>query len=300
MNTKQAKAEPFHEFLGRLGYQPARIRGDDLWYRSPFRPNERTPSFKIDRVKNVWYDHAAGQGGTIIDFVQQLNGLSDISRVLESIEDVLGRTPAPPRIVVAEPKAATLREAPIIEAVTEIHDRGLETYLGMRAIPVDLARRYMKEVVYRTGGATYRALAFSNDAGGFEVRNPGFKGTLGKKDVTFLPGENRKSAAVFEGPMDFLATLAHYKRDVSAASVLVLNSVALLERGANVLRTHGAERLYTYFDHDDAGREGLLALSGLGGWDVLDAGDFYRGHKDANEFLIARQRQHHRDDDHTR
>lgn len=299
MNTKQAKAEPLHEFLGRLGYQPARIRGDDLWYRSPFRPNERTPSFKIDRTKNVWYDHAMGQGGTIIDFVQELNGLPDISRVLESIEDVLGRTPAPPRFVMPEPKVATPREAPIIEAVTDIQDRGLETYLGMRAIPVDLARRYMKEVVYRTGGATYRALAFGNDAGGLEVRNPGFKGTLGKKDVTFLPGENRKSAAVFEGAMDFLATLAYYKREQSAASVLVLNSVALLHRGADVLRANQAERLYTYFDHDDAGRAGLLELSGMGDWDVLDAGDFYRDHKDANEFLIEK-RKRRRDDDHTR
>ena len=70
MNSKQAKAAPLHEFLGRMGYQPAAIRGNDLWYKSPFRPQERTPSFKIDCAKNVWYDHGMGAGGTVIDFVQ--------------------------------------------------------------------------------------------------------------------------------------------------------------------------------------------------------------------------------------
>ena len=95
MNTKQAKAEPLHEFLGRMGYQPAHVRGNDIWYRSPFRPTERTPSFKIDRTKNVWFDHGLGAGGTIIDFVQHLGGTTDISRVLSTISDVLGNAPRP-------------------------------------------------------------------------------------------------------------------------------------------------------------------------------------------------------------
>ena len=67
MNSKQAKELPLPDFLAQLGYQPANVRGPDIWYRSPFRPDERTPSFKIDRNKNVWFDFGLGQGGTIID-----------------------------------------------------------------------------------------------------------------------------------------------------------------------------------------------------------------------------------------
>jgi hypothetical protein len=60
MNSNQAKELSLPEFLAQLGYEPARLRGQDAWYTSPFRPGERTPSFKIDQVKNVWYDHGLG------------------------------------------------------------------------------------------------------------------------------------------------------------------------------------------------------------------------------------------------
>jgi hypothetical protein len=299
MNSKQAKAEPLHEFLGRLGYQPARIRGDDLWYTSPFRPGERTPSFKIDRVKNVWFDHAMGEGGTIIDFVAHLNGTAEISRVLSTIEGVLGQTPAPPRIVIPDQVAAA-REPPVIEGVREIQDATLETYLAMRGISVDLARMYLKEIAYRTGGKSYRALAFPNDSEGFDIRNPTFKGTIGKKDTTFIVGTNPKQSTVFEGVFDFLSVLTHYKREQSAANVLVLNSLALIERGGQRLRGTSTEQLYAYLDQDDAGRAGMLRFSELGEWEVIDGSSFYQGYKDANEFLVGRRRGQNRDDDRDR
>lgn len=298
MNSKQAKAEPLHEFLGRLGYQPARIRGDDLWYTSPFRPTERTPSFKIDRVKNVWFDHAMGEGGTIIDFVAHLNGTSEISRVLSTIEGILGQTPAP-RIELPRTREAP-REPPVIESVREIQDTTLETYLGMRGIAVDLARVYLKEIAYRTGAKSHRALALSNDADGYEIRNPTFKGTIGNKDTTFIAGTNPKQSAVFEGMFDFLSVLTHYKRDRSAANVLILNSLSLLERGGQRLRGTNTEQLYAYLDHDDAGRAGMLRFSELGEWEVLDGASFYQGYKDANEFLVGRQRDQNRGDDRAR
>ena len=298
MNSKQAKAEPLHEFLGRLGYQPARSRGDDLWYTSPFRPTERTPSFKIDRVKNVWFDHAMGEGGTIIDFVAHLNGTSEISRVLSTIEGILGQTPAP-RIELPRTREAP-REPPMIESVCEIQDTTLETYLGMRGIEVDLARMYLKEIAYRTGAKSHRALALSNDTDGYEIRNPTFKGTIGNKDTTFIAGTNPKQSAVFEGMFDFLSVLTHYKRDRSAANVLILNSLSLLERGGQRLRGTNTEQLYAYLDHDDAGRAGMLRFSELGEWEVLDGASFYQGYKDANEFLVGRQRDQNRDDDRAR
>ncbi|MBT1687384.1 CHC2 zinc finger domain-containing protein [Dawidia soli] len=54
-------------YLASLGYTPAKIRNNDYWYLSPFR-DEKTPSFKIDRKLNVWYDHGEGTGGNLIDF----------------------------------------------------------------------------------------------------------------------------------------------------------------------------------------------------------------------------------------
>ena len=284
MNSRQAKAEPLHEFLGRMGYQPAHIRGNDIWYKSPFRPAERTPSFKIDRAKNVWFDHGLGVGGTIIDFVQHLNGTADISRVLSTISDVLGNAPRPTIVLPDAPEHP--RVPPVIESVGMIEDRTLEAYVRSRAIPLDLARLYLKQIAYRVDGNPYRALAFENASGGFEVRNAGFKGTIGEKDLTYLSLAGSQQAAVFEGFFDFLSVLTHYQREQANANVLVLNSLSLLERGRRHLQVSEIQKLYAYLDHDDGGKAGLVTL-GNQTWEVVNASGLYAGHKDANEFLVA-------------
>lgn len=283
MNTKQAKAEPLHEFLGRMGYQPAHIRGNEIWYRSPFRPTEHTPSFKIDRAKNVWFDHGLGAGGTIIDFVQHLGGTTDISRVLSTISDVLGNAPRP--VIVLPDAPERPRDPPVIESVGVIEDRALEAYVRSRAIPLDLARLYLKEICYRVEGSRYRALAFENDAGGFEVRNAGFKGSLGTKGIRFLEQAGSNRAAVFEGFFDFLSVLAHYKCERAESHVLVLNSMSLLDRGMDRLAAEPIHKLYAYLDHDSAGEKGLATLQASGLWEVVDASMLYYGFKDANAFL---------------
>lgn len=285
MNTTGAKAQPLHEFLGRLGYQPAYLRGNDIWYRSPFRQNERTPSFKIDRVKNVWYDHGLGQGGTIIDFVMHLSGSIDIAGALSRIAEIVDRPVQSPAILLPVAPPVRPKTPPVIESVGAITDRMLEAYLATRGIPLDLARLHLKEIAYQVGGNGYKALAFANDAGGFEVRNPSFKGTLGKKDISYLPREGSRTAAIFEGVFDYLSVLAHYKREQASANVLVMNSLSLMERTIARLDAEGVAKLYPYLDHDEAGRAGLVTLRERGAWDVLDASGLYAGHKDANAFL---------------
>jgi len=286
MNSKQAKAEALPEFLGRLGHVPTSIRGNDVWYRSPFRPDERTPSFKVDSQKNVWFDHGMGVGGTIIDLMVHLEGESDISRVLERIAGVLG-SPPKERVVMPVIRASERgaeKPQPVIERVQTIEDQALEAYVRERGIPLDLARLYLQEVSYRVGDHHFRALGFANDAGGFEVRSPNFKGTLGTKDIRFLPLQGNPRAAVFEGFFDFLSVLAHYRKDKAEANVLVLNSMSMLDRGIERLQAAQVNKLYTYLDRDAAGEKGLATLQAVPGWQVLDASRLYAGFKDANEF----------------
>lgn len=292
MNSKQAKELSLPDFLGQLGYAPARARGPDLWYTSPFRPQEHTPSFKIDRTKNVWFDFGMGQGGTIIDFVQHLYQVNDVARVLSTIAEVSGgvaHATAVPAFRASPATEAKPKERPLVETVTEIQDRALEAYLTSRAIPLDLARLYLQEIHYQVEGRSYRALAFPNDSGGFEVRTPSFKGTVGTKDITYLPNPERRDAAVFEGAFDLLSALAYYGRERPASNVLVLNSVAMQERAVERLREAGIDRLQTYLDHDAAGTSARAFLAEHGMWDMHDASGFYEGHKDVNAFWKAQR-----------
>ena len=43
---------PIADFLARLGHEPVRRSGNELWYRAPYR-NERTPSFRVNVAKQL-------------------------------------------------------------------------------------------------------------------------------------------------------------------------------------------------------------------------------------------------------
>jgi DNA primase len=67
LNITRDKEMDLVDYLSSLGYQPAKIRSADYWYLSPLR-EERTPSFKVNRKLNCWYDHGLGKGGNLMDF----------------------------------------------------------------------------------------------------------------------------------------------------------------------------------------------------------------------------------------
>ncbi|HEU4633595.1 MAG TPA: CHC2 zinc finger domain-containing protein, partial [Flavisolibacter sp.] len=67
LSCKEARQVDLVEYLDSLGHQPKKVRGQNYWYSSPFR-DERTPSFKVNRSRNTWFDFGEGKGGDIIDF----------------------------------------------------------------------------------------------------------------------------------------------------------------------------------------------------------------------------------------
>ena len=62
---------PIADFLARLGHEPVRRSGNELWYRAPNR-SERTPSFRVNVAKQLWYDFGLGKGGDIFTLVGEL------------------------------------------------------------------------------------------------------------------------------------------------------------------------------------------------------------------------------------
>ena len=58
MELEQIRQISLVGFLENLGHMPVSRKGNDVWFRSPFR-NERTASFKVDTQRNVWFDLAS-------------------------------------------------------------------------------------------------------------------------------------------------------------------------------------------------------------------------------------------------
>lgn len=267
-------------YLSRIGIQPAKVLGVNYWYHSPFR-NEKTPSFKVNRSLNRWYDFGEGTGGSLIDFGVRYHQCSVTDFLSAFRQDVLLLPVAPvPDAVNTRPQESKIRilqEKPLQNPV-------LLSYLARRCIDIDLARMYCSQVHYELSGKPYYAIGFANDSGGYELRSPYSKISTSPKDITTIR-QKSPVMAVFEGFFDFLSYRSiHHSQNMHAENYLILNSVAFFSRARPLLENH--PEVHLYLDLDQTGR--LLtsrALAENRHW--TDKSMLYQGFKDLNEYLIA-------------
>ena len=271
---------PLADFLARLGHEPVRRSGNELWYRAPYR-SERTPSFRVNVAKQLWYDFGLGKGGDIFtlagefvgsgDFMEQVKFIAETARVPFAAMDKPQFLPKPSEPVFEGVEAVPLLRSPLTD------------YMAERGIPYAVASRYCCRLNYGVRGKRYFAVGFPNVAGGYEVRSRHFKGCIPPKDVSLVKLENTAAdvCSVFEGFMDFLsaATLGI----VGNGDSLVLNSVSNVEKAMKHLDGYG--RIDCYLDRDEAGRRTLEMLKGHYEERVYDRSALYDGCKDLNEYL---------------
>ena len=138
---------------------------------------------------------------------------------------------------------------------------------------MEIARQECREAHYTCHGKSYYAIAFPNGAGGYEIRNPYYKGCIAPKAVSLISQGQTDSICLFEGFMDYLSFLTLRKRERLTvpcydADLLVLNSVNNLPKVLPRLRAY--KHLYCYLDNDDAGRRVVDMLRELKGDAVHD------------------------------
>jgi DNA primase len=151
---KEAKQIDLVDYLSTLGFKPAKIRGNDYWYLSPLR-DEKTPSFKVDRKINCWYDHGMGKGGNMVDFgmayfncssaefLQRLNGTFFLHQPVKIVSTK----------EIKENKLTVLGDF----ILSSTH---LINYLAKRKIPYSIADKYCKEVRYKMNDKMYYGIGF--------------------------------------------------------------------------------------------------------------------------------------------
>ncbi|MGV3504718.1 MAG: toprim domain-containing protein [Adhaeribacter sp.] len=301
MNIKQINDSiPIIAFLGKLGIQPTHKKGNDWWYISPIRDPEQAPSFKVDTDLNRWYDHGTGEGGKLFDLALRLYKTNTLQETIQRITDLFSFSKATTSKPVILGKLLEKINQPLVNEVDpnstkvrilDVQPLGqngyLINYLNQRGIRLKNAKPYCREVSFSIENKKYQAIGFENNSGGFELRNPWFKGSSSPKDFTFLD-QGAKSICLLEGFMDFLSLLELRPQLHQKTNFMVLNSVALSTKSLHVLERHTA--VFLFLDQDQAGRTTTEKLlnSGING---IDASHFYKDHKDVNELLMARQKQ---------
>lgn len=89
MDIERIRGLPIEDFLARLGHHPAMRKRNDLWYNAPYR-EEKTPSFKVNTDRNIWFDFGAGRGGDIFTLAGELIRSTDFLTQAKYISDTAG------------------------------------------------------------------------------------------------------------------------------------------------------------------------------------------------------------------
>lgn len=294
MNIEQSKKLSIIDFLDKEGIKPAWIRGNAYWYLSPFR-SERTPSFKISKRENLWYDYGTQEGGDLIELVKRMYNKPSVSDALAVITTkgiaIVDRA-TETSIDVREYTTAKMNDVRLLP----LKNHALLSYFSSRRIDMTIGKMYCREIHYKVEQKHYYGIAFGNLSDGYEVRNPYFKGCIGHKDITMIAhtfNEWQDGCLVFEGFMDFLSylTLVKWKdrRFVleSLCDYMIMNSVANLKRALQYLDRY--THIHCFLDNDHAGRKTAETIMGLFEYRVTNESFRYAEYKDVNDYLMDRR-----------
>ena len=301
MNIEQAKALPLPTVLERMGATLTKQTEREAWYLSPLR-RERTASLHVHLDKNLWYDFGEGRGGDGVALVcAYLDSSGEGATVVDALRwlgnmtgNMSGRRPSTP------PRSSSQLLEPakgwLLKSAKPVEHLALVRYLELRGIPLPLAQRHLQQVHARnrqTGRGIF-ALGLRNEEGGYELRNPFFKGSIAPKTITFVRGTVPKPAGVhvFEGIMDFLSAAADFPDEQLDGDAIVLNSVSGLNDAVPYIKGYGYQTLYSWMDNDPAGDKARQALYQLArhepGLLHQPKNELYTPHADVNAWRMHR------------
>lgn len=286
MNCSQFNKISLEEVLQNLGHHPTKQNEKEAWFLNPFAP-ENHPSFKINKLLNIWYLFSEGNGGNNIDFMKKYLNAS-ISEVLVWAENQNFSSFQNQRILPKQKLENIPKTYKIIE-VKEIQHPALLEYLNKRKVENQI--EFLKEIHYEMSYKNYFGIGFKNDSDGYEFRNAYSKICLGKKDITSI-NKNSKSVRIFEGFFDFLSfkNLENYLGK-EPSDYIILNSVSMVNKIKSEIKNH--QNIELYFDNDEGGNRAVEIIKNENK-NAQDCRGLYSGFKDLNDCLIHENPLHER------
>ncbi len=129
----------------------------------------------------------------------------------------------------------------------------------------------------------YFGIGFKNNAGGYEIRNPKWKGSSMPKDITTIDNGANK-VVVLEGGFEYMTFLTiHGLQEGKKYNFCILNGAAMFERARPFLESH--QEVFLYFNNDATGmryRDYALSLNDRQNPKYFDHSDLYKPYNDLN------------------
>lgn len=293
MDSKEINKFPIREYLAGQNIYPAKERGYYGMYHSPFR-EDIDASMKVDYNKNLWIDYGANEGGTLIDLVMRIEKCSSGEAMRRLEQQLSGNSSLSFQGNNSSVKGKEKQPVMQITRVEDLSSPALHDFLNKRGIDEEIGRQYCKEVYYTVNNKPYYGIGFENKSGGYEIRNPYFKGCIAPKDISHIQqADKRETCHVLEGFMDYLSYLTIRKNQspqfpcTDWQDYIVLNSTANLPKAMRLLSDY--EQVHCFLDNDTAGMTAYNELKKELGLRVHDASRHYAEYKDLNDFLCGRK-----------
>lgn len=278
MNCQQANDNiSIREILESFSLFPSKENHRTAFYYALDR-EERTPSLSVDYNKNTAFDFGTGKKYDNVSIVQAIKRCS-VSEALEYLERFDHSKPIQrfEKDMNQSPKS----NYQILEAKAVEH-ASLIQYLKSRKLESQISQ--LKEIHYELNERNYFGIGFKNDSGGYEIRNPHIKICLGKKDTTTIKN-NSNTLRIFEGFTDYLSFKILEKHlEKSPSDYLILNSVSMINRATDLVKTY--PNIELYLDNDRTGNE-VTEILNRRFPEAEDCRILYPNHKDLNEFLTV-------------
>lgn len=318
---RRLKSTSMRDILSAEGLDTAHTRGG-LFY-SPFRSRERTPSFHIDDVNHVWYDHGSSvrKGGDVIDFVRALKGCSVMDALLYLCRFNPGVVPGlrVPKIHVYSREddvivsvAGACDDAylgtTIDDARPVFSDRKLIDYAASRFVTRRVLDSVFREVHYTvryaergTGeekASSRCAIGLRNVGGGWMLRYPsknpkgGKRSTGGGFSALDREGSNMLhenlaascgNVLVFEGMFDFASWMTRNRPD-GVPGVDVVVLNSVSNAATAMPFIVSHSRVYLFLDNDKAGSDCTDLISAACVQAKVLCVDQRKGYSDYNDY----------------
>ncbi|MCK0144420.1 toprim domain-containing protein [Arenibacter sp. F26102] len=271
-----ARDFPIEKALAKLGHFPTRTSDKEAWFLSPFR-SETQASFKVSRPLNRWYDHGAGKGGNVIDLICLLSGTS-VRETLDWLENGQISFSFHQQLFNGfEEERIKIRD------VMELRHLALKEYVEKRGISLPTAKRLCREVHYSFKDKMYFAIGLQNDSYGWELRNKYYKNSSSPKDMTYINYGSR-GLVITEGMFDMLSLLERDKELREEYDLLILNSLAFIEKAFGLFESYEAVQLY--LDNDKTGKRAVGILMEQSP-KCRDMSNLYKDFKDVNAWWMS-------------
>ncbi|SHN22968.1 CHC2 zinc finger [Cyclobacterium lianum] len=286
MNAKEANKISIVTYLDQMGIKPSKVKAGYCFYYSPYR-EEKTPSFKVHPIKNLWVDFGDGNaGGTLIDLVLKMNPVFTISEAIQEIATISGPSffLHPPILSNAKPSEKEPPGITIFKTKPLGNNRAITDYLHSRGISLETASDFCREVYYRIGNKRYFGIGNANE-NGWSIRNKYWKGCTAQGFSLYR--NNAAQLSLFEGIFDMLSFAEMKKGDQYRQDFMVLNSLANVKQALPEIRKYS--QIDLFLDRDKAGKgateELMQSLS-----QCRDQSKLFSPYKDLNEYWMSSEK----------